>query len=449
MTILSKFVAGTLGLRILNGSCYEIAHTWNPNCELAIIDAVYDGLVFSFKTYFPLYFIASLAAKKNLKKAINYKLFVNSIRSTIFLTCNMCFYVYGICCLHKLLGFTTVPTTGILTASIASFLAILIENPYRRHALAIYLTNLATETLYRQGIEHGYLPRIPYGEIIPFSIGLGGLMYYYQKKKLDGFLNKIIEFIFRNKDNEEIKENKYYNIKKITYCLKYLRENFGKSKNCTHKNSCLSRSIEGSIKNFWWGLLASIFLAVIGNIKKLPRKPINFLTSIFTKKLLKIPIFFSIIPSIQNTVQCLLNKYIPEKYKHLNPIIGASISGLSFPLFPNLSISLYFLWKFIETFYKDMMEKEYFPRIKYWKVLLYTISTGYVLSIAVFEPHLLRKGYYNFLDKLTGQKIRQFNRRIFDHIVRFGLNSNKLYESKTILIDTKYALINPAFYLNT
>ncbi|CEF59701.1 Transmembrane protein 135 [Strongyloides ratti] len=448
MTVLSKFVAGTLGLRILHGNCYEICHTWNPNCELAIMDAVYDSLVFSFKTYFPLYFIASVAAKKNLKKAINYKLFINSIRSTIFLTCNMCFYVYGICCFHRFLGFSTVLTTGIISASLSSFLAILIEKRSRRHALAVYLTNLATETLYRQGIEHGYLPYIPYGEIIPFSIGLGGMMYYYKKGKLDGFLSKIMEFIFRNKDNEELKKEKYFNIKKITYILKYLRENFKKSKICTHKNSCLSHSIEGSIRNFCWGLIASIFLTIIGNIKSLPSKPIKFLTSICNKKLFKIPIFFSAIPAIQNTIQCFLNRYIPEKYKHLNPIIGASISGLSLPLFPNLSIALYFFWKFIETFYKDMMEKEYFPRIKHWKVLLYTISTGYVLSIAVFEPHLLRKGYYNFLDKLTGHKIRQFNRRIFDHIARFGLNSNKLYESKTILINTKYALINPAFYLN-
>uniref|UniRef100_A0A0N5BCW3 TMEM135_C_rich domain-containing protein n=1 Tax=Strongyloides papillosus TaxID=174720 RepID=A0A0N5BCW3_STREA len=447
MTVVSKFVAGTLGLRILHGTCYEIGHTWNPNCELAILDAVRDGLVFSFKTYFPLYLIASIAAKKSLRGAINYRLFINAIRSSIFLTCNMCFYVYAICLFHRLLGFSTVPTSGIMSASIASFLAILIENPSRRHALAIYLTNLATETLFRQGIVHGYLPRIPHGEIIPFSIGLGGMMYYYKKQKLDGFLSKIMEIVFRNTANEEIKAKTYYNIRVITVILNFLRRNYGKSSNCKHENSCLSHTLEGSVKNFSIGLSASVVLSILGNIKNLPKNPMKFLSSIFNRKLINIPLFFTALPAIQNIIQCLLNRYMPNKYKNLNPVIGAMISGLSFPIFPNLSVGLYFFWKFIETFYKDMMERNYFPRLKHWKELLYTISTGYILSIAIFEPHLLRKGYYNFLDKLTGHKIRQFNRRIYDHIARFGLNSNKLYESKMILVDTKYALINPAFYL--
>uniref|UniRef100_A0A0N5A766 TMEM135_C_rich domain-containing protein n=1 Tax=Parastrongyloides trichosuri TaxID=131310 RepID=A0A0N5A766_PARTI len=448
MTVLSKFVAGTLGWKILNASCYESGHTWNPNCELAIKDAVYDGLVFSFKTYFPLYLIAAIAAKKDIKKAINYKLFENSIRSTIFLTCNMCFYVYSICLAHRLLGFTTVPTAGILSACVASFLAILIEKPSRRHALAVYLTNLATETLYRQGMAHGYLPRIPKGEMIPFAIGLGGMMYYYKRKKLDGFLNKMMEFIFRNNDNEEIKSKKYYNIKQITILLTYLRKNFKKSNNCDHKNSCVSHALEGSVRNFSWGMAASVVLAIVGNIKNIPKQPSKLITGLFSKKIFKIPLFLSVIPAIQNSVQCILNRYMPERFKEWNPVIGAATSALSFPFFPNLSVALYFFWKFIESFYKDMYDKGYFPNVKNWKILLYTISTGYVLSIAVFEPHLLRKGYYNFLDKLTGTKIRQFNRRIYDHVARFGLNSNLLFESKIIEVNTKYALINPVFYLN-
>lgn len=40
-----------LGLKINKATCYEMVHTWNPNCNRAIVDPLWDGWLFAFKTY--------------------------------------------------------------------------------------------------------------------------------------------------------------------------------------------------------------------------------------------------------------------------------------------------------------------------------------------------------------------------------------------------------------
>uniref|UniRef100_A0A914RW21 Uncharacterized protein n=1 Tax=Parascaris equorum TaxID=6256 RepID=A0A914RW21_PAREQ len=51
MSVLSKFFGDVLGFRIHTANCYELHHTWNPNCYGAIRDAMWDSCSFSFRTY--------------------------------------------------------------------------------------------------------------------------------------------------------------------------------------------------------------------------------------------------------------------------------------------------------------------------------------------------------------------------------------------------------------
>ncbi|KIH49111.1 hypothetical protein ANCDUO_20815, partial [Ancylostoma duodenale] len=92
-----------------------------------------------------------------------------------------------------LLGFFTVPTMGWLTSTLASLCAILIEKQSRRPALALYTTNLASETLYRQLYNHGYLFNVKYGECIPFAIGVGLFMFLRSRGKLQPAMEKVLK----------------------------------------------------------------------------------------------------------------------------------------------------------------------------------------------------------------------------------------------------------------
>ncbi|VDO30836.1 unnamed protein product [Onchocerca flexuosa] len=49
------YLVDILGLRVNKATCYEMMHTWNPDCYGAIVDSLWDGWLFSLKTYIILY----------------------------------------------------------------------------------------------------------------------------------------------------------------------------------------------------------------------------------------------------------------------------------------------------------------------------------------------------------------------------------------------------------
>lgn len=58
----------------------------------------------------------------------------------------------------------------------------------------------------------------------------------------------------------------------------------------------------------------------------------------------------------------------------------------------------------LQILYFKGVDKGWLPYHKHGDVLLYALSTGYVLFVAALEPHALRKGYFDFLDDLTEKK---------------------------------------------
>ncbi|VDK66244.1 unnamed protein product [Onchocerca ochengi] len=195
MGVLSKFLVDILGLRVNKATCYEMMHTWNPNCYGAIVDSLWDGWLFSLKTYIIFYGLTSIFSAKNIRQVHWRKILIDSIRSSFFLTANLIIFLWLSCQLRKMLGFFTVPTLGLMNGIISALLAILIENRRRRPLLALYLTNLASETAYHQLVNHGYLKYIPNGVVIIFGFGLAGLLHLYYKDKLHTSLRKSIEYV--------------------------------------------------------------------------------------------------------------------------------------------------------------------------------------------------------------------------------------------------------------
>jgi hypothetical protein len=218
-----------------------------------------------------------------------------------------------------------------------------------------------------------------------------------------------------------------------------LRKNFAKHQICEHRHSCLSVAVESGLRNFGYGLSASLALALIKSV----RTPTNILKNIFNKDVLKMPAFFASMPMIYHGVHCSLNRILGRK-SNATPIVAGTASGAALMFYPSTSIAMYVLWKGFEMTYFKLAEKKLVPKFKYGDVLLYALSTGFVLGNVIVEPQSIRKGYLTFLRGLTKSKLDMFNRRL---LTEFGFDSNKLYVDYIPDLDLRYVTLNPSHYL--
>ncbi|VDK45879.1 unnamed protein product [Anisakis simplex] len=390
MSVLSKLFGDVLGFKIQTANCYELHHTWNPSCNGAIRDAMWDGFSFSFRTYATLYIIAAFLSKRDIRKIDWVTTFKDTFRSTVFLMTNLAAYMWFMCRLRRLLGFSILPTMGLINGLLASWLAILVESPKRRPLLSLYLTNLASETAYRQLANHGYVRLLSNGQVILFGIGLSGLLYLFRRKQLGRNLSSLLSFaLCLDNANEELVNverlravrNGY--VQRLLRWVLFMRTMRVKHHLCTHTHSCVSKSVEGS--------------------------------------------------------HCLLNRLLGKDTPQTQMLCGG-FSGLAMLFYPNVSIAMYILWKFIEAFYFALVSEGYARTIPYGDILLYTLSTGYVLWSVTIEPHAIRKGYWDFLSKLTGGKVALLNRRLYDV---YGYRSSTLFPDFAPELNQKFISINP------
>ncbi|KAL3881115.1 hypothetical protein ACJMK2_027576, partial [Sinanodonta woodiana] len=98
------------------------------------------------------------------KKYFLSKFWRETLQSVIFLTTNGTLFIACFCIWRKLLGQFLYLTAAFIPAVTASFVAILIERKSRRGLLAVYMANVALETLYRMLASRGLVRPIHNGE---------------------------------------------------------------------------------------------------------------------------------------------------------------------------------------------------------------------------------------------------------------------------------------------
>lgn len=103
------------------------------------------------------------------------------IQSTGFLTTSAFTYVLFLCILRKCFGNYNFFTVSYVPAFMSSMCAILIERPSRRGLLCLYVSNVATETLFNMACSRGICRPIPYGQVMIFGVSIATLLYYYRK----------------------------------------------------------------------------------------------------------------------------------------------------------------------------------------------------------------------------------------------------------------------------
>ncbi|CAI5454160.1 unnamed protein product [Caenorhabditis angaria] len=437
---LSK-LAYSLGQPVLTTNCYETIHTWNPDCNMAIMDAIPGALRFALKTYASFYLLTNLVSKRGRVDKINWKKFtLDVVQSTVFLVTNMSLYLFFLCRFRHWLGFFSPYSMGLISSIVASGLSVFLEKKTRRPALALYLTNLASETFYRHLANHGVTKMYYGGECVPFAMGLMIFSYLNCVGRLPKSLNGFMNFALKANVTENV-----IDIKKVPTdfksFLENLRKKYEKTELCQHADSCVSHSVESFTKNFGIGLVASSALTLLKNYRLIFSNPLKLIALLGSVQNMKIPLFTGSLPLIFNAVRCSLNRV-----KNVNPvfsnIIAAGLAASSMYVYPTVSIAMYCLWKAIETLYFDLVDRGYLPKIKHGELILYAISTGYVLWNIVIEPRAVRKGYVGFINSLVGGRVALFNQRLWDD---FGYISRDMFDGIPKL-NTKFVTINPMLY---
>ncbi|RCN53627.1 hypothetical protein ANCCAN_00121 [Ancylostoma caninum] len=440
MPTLSK-LANNIGLPVLNTNCYETIHTWTPNCNQAIIDTIPDGILFCLKTYAPFYLVTALVAKKGDPRKIDWWRYLKDVtRSSIFLACNLVLFIFFLCRFRHALGFFTPISMGLISSMCGSFFSLFVEKRSRWPALALYLTNLASETLFRQLSNHGYISKVKNGEVVPFIVGMGLLSYLYTASKLDNSTKKIFTLINNIEGSRDIAED-HPLPKQFKGFLYELRKKYGRTELCEHKHSCISNAAESFCYNFVIGIGVSSAMVLLRNLPILFKNPVNLLNQLFSKSTLRIPTFFGLMPLIFHVIRCSLNR-LPWSDTMFRNVAAGTASGFAMLAFPNVSIAMYVMWKAIEIIYFDLVKQGKIRTLPYGDLLLYTVSTGYVLWQIIIEPQAIRKGYLKFLLGLTGNRMSLLNRDLYEH---FGYQSRLLFPYRPVL-NTKYVTINPMLY---
>lgn len=102
------------------------------------------------------------------------------LQSTCFLTTNGYTFSLILCILRHYVGSFNFYTASLVPSFISSFIALTIERPTRRGLLCLYVSNVATETLFNMACSRGYCRPIPHGQVLIFGASISVLLYYFR-----------------------------------------------------------------------------------------------------------------------------------------------------------------------------------------------------------------------------------------------------------------------------
>lgn len=368
-------------------------------------------------------------------------------------------------------------------ALISSYLALIIEKPARRQALAFYMLNLASEIVYRMVVTKGYFKPIKHGEVVLFAISLAA---WYHLIKTHGFghdpvsgavkvligrdeaksrsKQKPIKLTvdnnlkdenythssgittqFRNNNTmKTIKQQETYSSSSISIMEQFT--NFlskkapflpfvSKHSCCPHKEtSCLHYVLGPIPTRFALGFSIQFLLKLTGKPLKLLQEPIPTLRNSFTSRdPINFGLFLASLVSSGRLTSCLLRRYSNSNSCNWHGSVSGFIAGLSMFFAPRSSLSMYIMWKAIEQYYLQAAKGTKF--FDFTILSIYAFSAATILYTFALEPRFVRPSYMKFLDNLSNHRLHQLNRMVLDV---FGTGSSVGYEDYFPDLDPKF-----------
>ncbi|XP_030648455.1 transmembrane protein 135 [Chanos chanos] len=448
-------------------NCYEIGHTWSPSCTISTLQVTAGALEVSFKIYAPLYLIAAILRRRK-KDYYKKRLIPEILQSTSFLTANGGLYIAFFCILRKLLGGFYSWSAGFGAALPASYIAILLERKSRRGLLTIYMTNLATETIFRMAVTRGIVSPVKHGEVLLFCLTASLYMFFFRcKDGLKGFAFSALKFIVgkeeipahsllaehahcKGPERSALPESSRPDGtatsrgKSIVALTRRLLESVCKHgprhRCCRHyQDNCISYCVKGFVRMFSVGYLIQCCLKVPSAFRQVFTKPSRLLSLLYNKENFQLGAFLGSFVSIYKGTSCLL-RWIRNLDDELHALIAGFLAGISMFFYKSTSISMYLFSKLVETMYFKGIEAGRFPYFPHADTVIYAISTAICFQAAVMEVQNLRPSYWRFLLRLTKGRFALMNRRVLDV---FGTEASREFHGFIPKLDPRYTVAPP------
>jgi hypothetical protein len=171
-------------------SAYAL-HPQHRTSMRAVWQTFSDGFTRSFPMYFGVYFGMSNMFRfgRFLQDplAVSTRLMQNTLRSTLFLSCFVSWYMAAICGYKHAISNHT---TGILDSKyiyyaggLVSGCAIFVENTWKRHEFALYVLPRAADSLMLVLKNRGMVRTMERGEVLLFSLSWGALLYFFKNER--------------------------------------------------------------------------------------------------------------------------------------------------------------------------------------------------------------------------------------------------------------------------
>ncbi|KAM7398057.1 hypothetical protein PAMA_006091 [Pampus argenteus] len=448
-------------------SCYEIGHTWSPSCVQSAVDVTRSALEVSFKIYAPLYLIAAVLRRRKKDYYIK-RLLPEILQSSSFLTANGGLYIVFFCILRKLLGGFYSWSAGFGSALPASYIAILLERKSRRGLLTIYMTNLATETLFRMAATRGIVKPIKHGEVLLFCITASLYMFFFRSKDgLKGFAFSALKFIIGKEEipshsvmaehthtrplertaaiepvDSQPEERPNPRSKTLVAYTRELLESICKHgprhRCCKHyQDNCISYCVKGFVRMFSVGYLIQCCLKVPSAFRQMFSKPSRLPSVFYNKENFQLGAFLGSFVSIYKGTSCLL-RWMRDIDDELHALVAGFLAGMSMFFYKSTSISMYLFSKLVETMYFKGIEAGRFPYFPHADTVLYAISTAICFQAAVMEVQNLRPTYWKFLLRLTKGRFALMNRQVLDV---FGTQASRDFKGFVPKLDPRYTTV--------
>ncbi|KAG5878145.1 hypothetical protein JTB14_032256 [Gonioctena quinquepunctata] len=452
-------------------SCVDYVHPWTDSCLQAICGLYLYCMFDSLRVYGTVYMLTLLMKGKIPSKDDIRKTLLGIIQSTAFLSGTGFGYSLFLCLLRRSLGNFNILTVSAIPAFLSSVFSIVIERPSRRTLLCLYVSNVATETLWNMAKSRGLVRNIKYGDIAIYSISMAILSIYFKggyhknsNSDRDDTMFRVLRFVvgpYEEKDysvrssqassfyRQQVRNNpnssgswqtkKPKNIvlhivnqmlciyKKIVYRIKCCDRHNA----CPHPFSCLYYTMQGAGKMFTVGLGIQISLKLVLNIRRIFQSPSTLKSVLLRKDTLNLAAFLGLYSGIFRAALCVLRR-ITGKDRPSHGLPAGLLAGIAFTKYPDSTVSLYVLWKVAQITYNLGIDKGIFPKVPGFTEFLYCLSTAILFHAAILEPTNLRPSYWKFLHSNSGGRIACMSRGPLDI---WGLNTSE--SLKKVLTQTK------------
>lgn len=419
--------------------------------------------------YAMLYTFSQLAVQRKYDLPSTWETVKSILRSSFFIF----FHAYNGsvmgCALRRGFGRFYYRVLVCAPALISSYLALIIEKPSRRQALAFYLLNMASEIVYRMAVTKGYFKPIKHGETLLFALSLGA---WYNIIKTHGFGHDPVSGAVKvliGRDEAKSRSRKQHECgqkeltisnnrsdKSIEATNSNESENVinsfgnkhlgGSHQTCPHlmangqRSSCLWYVLEPIPSRFLLGYSIQSVLKLAAKPYLLiaqPRKAIR--ASLASSQSFRFGLFLVSLVSTGRLTNCLLRRYFQSNSHPSQGLVSGFVAGLSMLISPKSSLSMYVMWKAVEQYYLiEASKKENVRTRRYFNftiLTIYAISAATILYTFALEPKFVRPSYMKFLDNISDHRLHQLNRMVLDV---FGTGSSIGYEDYFPDLDPRY-----------